>query len=288
MKLSLILTGSERHIEMTRFFESLLNQLTNAFIIEIIFINQGTFQPPLAELNAKGILFREIKTGPLPLSKARNIGLTAAGGEILAFPDDDCWYPEGVLADVMDYLQHKSDIDALCTCVYDPTTKLIYGDRPTTLNCQIDFDNLFKLPISVGIFVRRTAFKAAGFFFDERLGAGAPLGSGEETDLIYRLLKNKSIIEYRGSLKVYHPVPAYQHADIAKYYGYGRGFGFLNGSILRDGEYRTIKYLSYVIIRSIGGAILNFHRPIACRIYLNRLLGICRGLQQGIKNNVDY
>ncbi len=287
MKLSLILTGAERHADMQRFFQSLLAQHEPACTIEVIFVNQDTFEPPQTELAARGITLLEIRTGRLPLSKARNIGLAEASGDLYAFPDDDCWYPERLLADVMAYLTQRPELDAISTNVFDPHTRRAYGDRPVGLDCEIHFGNLFQLPISVGIFVRRKAFDAAGFFFDEQLGAGTPLGSGEETDMVYRLLRTGSRIEYLGTLQVYHPVPEYQETDVTKYYKYGLGFGYLNGSIVRTGEHRVIKHLSYVMWRSIGGAIFNVHRPVQRQIYLNRLFGVCRGFMQGLRKNAD-
>ena len=221
MKLSLILTGAERHADMQRFFQSLLVQHEPACTIEVIFVNQGTFEPPQIELAARGITLREIRTGRLPLSKARNIGLAEASGDLFAFPDDDCWYPERLLADVMAYLALRPEVDVISTNVFDPTTQRAYGDRPVGLDCKIHYGNLFQLPISVGIFVHRNAFDAAGFFFDEQIGAGTPLGSGEETDLVYRLLRSGSRIEYLGTLQVYHPVPVYVESDVTKYYKYG-------------------------------------------------------------------
>jgi hypothetical protein len=77
-------------------------------------------------------------------------------------------------------------------------------------------------------------------------------------------------------------------SDVTKYYKYGLGFGYLNGVIVHDGEYRVIKHLSYVIWRSIGGVVFNVHRSVQRQIYLNRLLGVCRGFMQGLKKNNVY
>lgn len=285
MRLSLILTGYERNAEMKRFFQSLISQVNPSCTIEVIFVNQGTFVAPQEELAARGISLIEIRSARLPLSKARNIGLSVASGDLCAFPDDDCWYPESLLAEVMTCLAQQTDIDAISTNVYDPITKRSYGGRPVGLDCEINFSNLFQLPTSVGLFVGRKAFDDAGFFFDENLGAGTTLGSGEEIDLVYRLLRTGSKIKYLGSLQVYHPVPEYKESDVSKYYKYGRGFGYLNGVIVRDKEYRVIRHLSYVIMRSLGGVIYNLHHSVQRKIYFYRLIGVCRGLIEGLMNN---
>lgn len=283
LKISLIMTGSNRHEEMNRFFRSLLVQASQNYSLEVVFVNQGSFRPPRSDLSERGIVLREIHTGMLPLSKARNIGLSEARGDLYGFPDDDCWYPEQLLVDVVAYLADRPEVDAICTNVYDPFSKRAYGGRPVGVNCDINLDNLFKLPISVGIFVRRTAFEAAGFYFDERLGAGTPFGSGEETDLIYRLLKYRASVEYVGRIQVFHPVPMYQDEDITKYYKYGLGFGYLNGRIVRDGEWRVLYHLGLVLVRSLGGAFVNLHRSTSRRLYWNRLLGIVQGFVRGVR-----
>jgi glycosyltransferase involved in cell wall biosynthesis len=287
MKLSLILTGAERHAEMHRFFRSLLSQKKSDFSIEVIFINQGDFVPPRDDLAASGILLREIRSGQLSLSKARNIALAEANGDIYAFPDDDCWYPEDLLLNIAVLLENNANLDAICTNVYDPILQLNYGGRPVGVDYSINYCNLFKLPISVGLFIRWKAFQTAGYFFDEQLGAGTSLGSGEETDLVYRLLRHGFRMEYRGTLQVFHPVPEYQETDIAKFYKYGRGFGFLNGAILRDGEFRVLIHFAHVLFRSFGGVILNIFSSTHRKIYFFRLLGVCHGFIQGLKKNAD-
>jgi glycosyltransferase involved in cell wall biosynthesis len=44
------------------------------------------------------------------LSAARNYGLNHASGQVVAFPDDDCWYQKDSLQLVYDYLQRDSNI----------------------------------------------------------------------------------------------------------------------------------------------------------------------------------
>ena len=42
------------------------------------------------------VAIRHLRSSP-GLSHARNVGLAAATGEVLAFPDDDCWYSPDLL-----------------------------------------------------------------------------------------------------------------------------------------------------------------------------------------------
>lgn len=284
MRISLILTGSDRHEDLSRFYFSLFDAEIDKFrTVELVFVNQGNFTPPLLSVSSKWLVHLELKRGRLPLSCARNIGIQYSSGDVLGFPDDDCWYSSSVLEQVAEYFESHPSVAAICTNVYDPKVERSYGGRPIGVNVAVDFRNLFELPISVGIFVRRTAFEAAGFYFDEQLGAGTALGSGEETDLIYRLLRSGALVEYVGSIQVFHPVPEYQEADILKYRRYGLGFGYLNGRIVRDGEWRVLYHFGFVLMRSLGGAVMNLHRSTSRRLYWNRLLGIVQGFVRGVR-----
>lgn len=284
MKISLVLTGSVRYSDLNRFYSSIqMVIIPPSDCVELVFVNQGCFQTPAAINFHKSIFHKEVKYGRLSLSHARNIGLQHTTGEILGFPDDDCWYSEGVLQEVVTYFDSHPGTSAICTNVYDPLLHRSYGGRPVRSHINVNYWNLFKLPISVGIFVRRTAFDAAGFYFDEHLGAGTPLGSGEETDLIYRLLQSGAVVDYVGSIQVFHPVPEYQEVDIEKYYRYGLGFGYLNGRIVRDGQWRVLYHFYFVLLRSMGGVIMNLHRPTYKRLYWSRLLGITQGFVRGFR-----
>jgi glycosyltransferase involved in cell wall biosynthesis len=282
--ITLILTGGDRCDDLERFFASLeIVQLNRFKDIQLIFVNQGNYTPKTRFDYLSSINYCEINTKKISLSYARNIGLKMATGEIIGFPDDDCWYSENLLNQIMLEFNKDLNLDAICTNVYDPVKKQTYGGRPVGINCAITFYNLFELPISVGIFLRKTSFEKAGFYFDENLGAGTIFGSGEESDLIYRLLKSRARLVYFGSIQVYHPVPTYDHQDINKYYKYGLGFGFLNGKILRDGQWRVLRNLLHVISRSIIGCLIYIFNPIKRRLYLRRLVGISVGLLKGLK-----
>ena len=50
---------------------------------------------------------------------ARNAGLAAASGEIIAFPDDDCWYPVDLLNRIDDWFNANSQYAVLAVGALD-------------------------------------------------------------------------------------------------------------------------------------------------------------------------
>lgn len=282
-KISLILTSQDRCEDLDRFFKSLLAQKVD-FDIELIFVNQGTYNP-ISKLQLPSfIYYKLIDVGySLPLSTARNIGLRYVTGSIVAFPDDDCWYEPLLLEKIRYYFSENIKIACLCTNVFDPLRHKSYGNRPTGLRQTVSFGNLFRLPISVGIFCRVEAMDVVGRRFDELLGAGTTLGSGEETEFIARLLKAGFQIEYDGCIQVYHQVMEYNAMDYIKYYNYGLGFGYLNGCLFRNGHLAVITYLIEMIIRSCAGFIFYINSQHKRDLYRNRLSGIVKGTIAGIR-----
>ena len=284
MKVSLIVTSNERVEDFRRFLKSAFSCLRDGEV-QLIFINQG-FCTLNNEFNSDERLEYIIVNinKVISLSSARNIGLKYATGDVVAFPDDDCWYAPDLLDRVVTYFTNNPTIDCLCTNVYDPEKNLSYGKRPLDVIVRVSFMNLFKLPISVGIFVRASAMKKAGRYFDERLGAGSPLGSGEETDLVARLLTTGCRVIYNGYIRVFHPVPEYVESDVLKYYRYGRGFGYLNGLLVRRRCFTVLWGWFSVLLRSLGGVVFNLHNPILTRLYAHRFKGVWNGFWEGVRS----
>ncbi|MFA7403371.1 MAG: glycosyltransferase family 2 protein [Pelobacteraceae bacterium] len=286
-KISLIITAQDRIEELKRFIKSLLAQRYKEDI-ELIFVNQGLYTIESDFTFPENITYIPINIGHImPLSRARNIGLKHATGYIVAFPDDDCWYEENLLQRIMEYFIQNSELDCICTNVYDPLIRKIYGGRPFGIRKRMRFVDLFKLPISVGIFVKLESLDRVCREFDESLGAGTYLGSGEETDLVSRLLSANMKIDYVGDIQVYHPVPEYMEMDCNKYYSYGLGFGYLNGKLMRSGHISLVWYLLEMAVRSAMGVVVNFKIPVKRKLYWMRLLGIGKGFICGLQGSLS-
>ena|SRR5208337_53067 len=100
--ISLVVATVDRVAELERLFVSLDAQSYRDF--EVIVVDQNPddrLLPVLQQHTDLAILHLRSGRG---LSHARNVGLLAAQGDILAVPDDDCWYPEQLLHCVSTWL----------------------------------------------------------------------------------------------------------------------------------------------------------------------------------------
>jgi glycosyltransferase involved in cell wall biosynthesis len=156
------------------------------------------------------------------LSRARNVGLLRSKGEILAFPDDDCWYPFGLLEWVSSWFAGNATYGFLCVGSRNQTGG-ISGNRLRTDRCDLDPLNIFRGSVSYSIFLDRTTDQPVAF--DESLGVGSstPFGSGEDTDLLLGLMERGVRGRFDRERFVGHPSKGHLNPSRGLQYGLGWG-----------------------------------------------------------------
>jgi glycosyltransferase involved in cell wall biosynthesis len=157
------------------------------------------------------------------LSRARNLALLQSSGEILAFPDDDCWYQPDTLQTVDQWFRRHQGYGILCLGSRDEQGR-VSGNRWSSTECDLNSLNVFRTSATYGYFVLRTG-TAKALWFDELLGPGANtrFGAGEDTDFLLQLMSCGVRGRFYPALHVGHPLKPYANAERAARYGGGWG-----------------------------------------------------------------
>ena len=185
------------------------------------------------------------------LSHARNAALAHVTADVVAFPDDDCAYPGGLLARIADRFAADPDLDGLTGRAEDAGGTSAASWKADT--AVLTEDNLWNRAISFTIFLRRAVVERVGAF-DERLGLGSPepWSSGEEIDYLIRAIRAGARIEYDPALVVEHGVGA----DDARV---GLRDGASVGYLLRKHRY-PVRTVGRMLVRPMGGVVVSFVR----------------------------
>jgi glycosyltransferase involved in cell wall biosynthesis len=216
-----------RSDEIRLFLDSLLVQTFKDFELIIVDQNADDRVKKIYDEYKDKITITYIRNEQKGLSVNRNVGLTHVFGDVVAFPDDDCEYLPDTLEKVAAFFEHNP-VYNFYTCNTKDKTGIgnIFNAKKT--NADISIYNFMSVGISFTIFARREALINQAsiveykFRFDERMGVGTEFGSGEESDMLLFLLKNKNNGRYHAADFIYHPAKP----EIAeKAFIYGKGFG---------------------------------------------------------------
>lgn len=252
MRFSLIMATLHRTSEVGRFLKHLNQQTYRNFELIIIDQNPDNRLRPLIEVYEKNFLIKHLRSGP-GISKARNVGLKHISGDIVAFPDDDCWYPQDLLRCVVDFFDKHPEIDIVTGRSIDSTGKPSAGHWDLKIG-PVNCFNVWKRARSLSIFFRKKVIERVGKF-DETLGLGAPTDcwAGEETDYLLRALKAGFRIYYDPNIIVYHPrlVVKNDPKQFVRAYRYGLGIG----KVWRKHAYPSW-FVFYQLFQSLIGALL--------------------------------
>jgi len=260
--------------EVKRFLEHLDCQTYRDFELIVVDQNSDGRLVPILESYKEmfPILHLRAEKG---LSRARNVGLKHISGDIVAFPDDDCWYGPGLLKQVVQFFDAHPDIDGLTGRVVNEEGRPLGGRWDANFGFINSF-NIWRRQRSASTFLRKRVIRKVGDF-DEHLGAGSGTfwGSGEETDYLLKALKLGFKIVYDPNLVVYHPQ---DNATYHKALSYGRGMGY----VLRKHRF-PFWHLAYWECRSLGGLVLSLLKgnKNKASVYLGNLKGRIQGWWQG-------
>jgi GT2 family glycosyltransferase len=233
---------------------------------------------------------RYIRSAKRGVCAGRNLGVTLAAGALVAFTDDDCRIAPDWLERSEAIFSSDKDVAVVCgrvrvppgteaigyAAVFEPQRRVYDGEFPPP---QVDWG------ISANMIVRRRVFQRIGGF-DELLGAGAPLGSGGETDLIERALKAGLKIVNAREVEVLHlGVRRYGpelNALLHRYF-MGVGAALCKNARLGGGSTRRLYvcWLGHLLARNLH-SILTLTRPAGIRHTIAFVRGSLRSLSYGV------
>ena len=161
-------------------------------------------------------------------SRGRNAGFARANGSIILFPDDDCWYDAGFLADAMRRMTELG-ADVLSGRAADAAGRDING-RYMQARTTITRDNVWTAGIEWVIFFKREVFETLGRVRSRHRDRGRRRRgqSCEAQDIMLRALET-------GLHCVFDPAVYGHHAELdirspamlRKGRAYARGFGYV-------------------------------------------------------------
>lgn len=286
MRISLILATVGRTTTLERFLDSLNNQSHRDF--ELIVVDQNPDNRVPAILDPYRTKFSiSYYRSPRGLSRARNVGLEHVTGEIIGFPDDDCWYLSAdFLNKVAGVFSREPQCDGLTGPVIDEDEKVVFGVDDSTTHYQTIY-SCWRLVNSNTLFVRHSAVSKLKCF-DETIGVGSgtPWGSGEDVDFVIRLLKVGLRCRYDTDIVVGHPSPDRSTTQAAlKAYQYGLGGGYL----LRKHRYPAW-FVAQLLVRPLIGCLISpfRRRTETSGFYLSRFRGRLEGYLKSGLSSVRY
>jgi glycosyltransferase involved in cell wall biosynthesis len=214
----------------------------------VVLVDQNEDDRTAAVLRAHDLDVERL-TAPRGLSRARNAALPHLQGDVVAFPDDDCVYPDDLLERVARRLAAEPALDGLTGRSADEDGRSPPSWEATA--AALTRDNLWNRAISYAIFLRRAVIDRVGRF-DEQLGlgAGTPWSSGEEIDYVVRALDAGARIEHDPELVVVHG-PETRAGRVV-----GARDGASIGYLLRKHRYPA-RTVTRMLARPAGGVVLS-------------------------------
>lgn len=195
--------------------------LVNSFAdFELIVVDQSTDNSTREAISAiADYRVRYVHTNTVGVAISRNIAVREATADIVVFTDDDCvcdrdWLRAivaefaadpralGVYGRVVPYGKAGSstwdcvaeDGDMICPALIQSATRAVV-DRPAIPHLVLGGGNNMSF--------RKEAFRRVGLF-NEMLGPGSRIGTGEDTEFSFRLLFNRCRL-------IYSPQPLVEH-----------------------------------------------------------------------------
>jgi glycosyltransferase involved in cell wall biosynthesis len=196
-RFSLIIPTLERTTELAELLASIVDQQRSDVEIILVDQNPDARLVPLLEALPSDLAVLHLRAEQKNVSAARNAGMDAASGEIIAFPDDDCCYPHDLLNQVDAWFRENRHYAVLAVGALD-REGVASGNRWLQNACDIGRLNVLRTTFCSSLFISEPE-RSREVRFDEKLNRG------EETDFILRLLSTGLRGRFDRKFHIEHP-----------------------------------------------------------------------------------
>ena len=224
IRISLIIATYNRAEALIKALESVVRQTLPAEHWECVVVNNNSTDQTSAQFadfasRHPGLNLRMVDEARQGLSHARNCGITASHGEIIAIIDDDERInPEFLSAYVKLFDQHPEAMSAggrvIATYEECPRPRWMSRFTEEPIANPMDYGDKVcefpagRIPAGGNMAFRREVFVRFGFFNPELGRVGDRLIGGEESDLFERLTRAGAKCYYVPDAVMWHLIPA--------------------------------------------------------------------------------
>jgi glycosyltransferase involved in cell wall biosynthesis len=289
LTVSVVLPTRNRHAHALACAKTILQ---NQGFTELVVVDQSddsATRDALAELSDARL--RYVPTETRGVTAARNLGIELTSGDVVAFTDDDCRVAPDWVKTLAAIFEADPEVAVVCGRVTVPEELLDQGFtesfEPVTREWQGRYPPFGRdWGITANLSLRRSTVERVGMF-DPMLGAGAPLRSGGEPDLLFRVL--------RAGLKIVNAVECtVAHLGVRKHgpdaqrlmRGYGKGTGAALFKHIRLGDLDAAYVYAGFVAANVQRVCVNLAkhgRPTG----LGYLVSFLSGSLDSLKYRVD-
>ncbi len=258
---------------------------------ELVVVDQSDDRETEAALAALGDRrVRYLRSELRGATNGRNVGIEISKGAVIAFTDDDCRVAPGWAPSISAIFASDPDAAVVCGRVRVPEALQREGFAAAFEPQIRNWQGRFPPPqhdwgISANFAVRRDVFARVGIF-DGRLGPGAPLGCGEEHDLLFRVLKAGLKVVNAREVEVEHlgiRARGPESRELWRLYAMGTAAALFKHVRLGDPDAMRL-YLRHLVGcgRLIFTNLVHLHQPIGFGYTLAFLSGALASLKFGV------
>ncbi|MEK6276719.1 MAG: glycosyltransferase [Actinomycetota bacterium] len=227
---SVVVAAPDAEGELDRCLASLLDIDYPAGRYELLIVDNGS-RDRTAEI-VKRFPVRNLDEPRSRVSHARNAGIRASRGDVVAFTDPDCLVSKQWLLELASGFADP-DVDAVAGAIvpYPPRThaELYAARRRSHSQERVLSHPLRPFAMTPNLAFRREIFDRVGLF-DTRF----PGGGWEDADLCWRFSRDGAKIRYAPRAVVFHRYRATAREFLVQQYRYGYGLSLIYGKYSQE------------------------------------------------------